>query len=224
MSKANALPGRSLKRGEVTAEELRNLTKDFEVPEHLLDVGVNDDAVVVEGDLVVPTLDTFANGVTVLVVTGDLRVEGTYLDYDDPATGVFVLWSLFAKNVSTAGALFVKGDLVVGETLLGDMNDYGANIRGNVEARVFVPENHYFEVGGKAQFEVVLGWKASSQISVKIPKALEGLKLREALAKEVLQEDAYELDDEDVDSMGYDDLVEHSELVDRVHAGQPVLR
>src|SRR5690606_32215523 len=121
MSNPNALPGRSLKRGEVTAEELKALTEGFEGAAELLDVGVYD-AVLVEGDLVLPHLDTFAHEVVALVVTGDLRIEGTYSDCDDPETGVFVLGNMFAKDVITCGALRVKGDLVVEQALVGDYN------------------------------------------------------------------------------------------------------
>lgn len=220
-----ALPGRSLRRGEVTLDELRALTEPFDGAASLLAEELGEyDAVVVEGDLTLPELDTYVRRLAVLVVTGNLRVEGTYQDYGYPATGVFVLGDLQAENVITEGTLGVSGDLIARHALVGAGNDYSATIAGTASARVFVPENHHFEVGTEARFEIVFGWAAPHRISKKVQKGLAGLALRDAVVSEIHSELVQDLDDDDIEKSDFEDLIEYSALVQRIAKGQPILR
>lgn len=86
-----------------------------------------------------------------LIVTGDMTVDGLFEDADDPETIVCVAGTLRARNLVTAGWLDVGGDLIVAECVIGDYNDCSANIQGTLRARFFFPEEHSFAVGG---FEV----------------------------------------------------------------------
>lgn len=202
MAEVLKINGRSVRRGETTAEELAELTADFNqgppLLEEYLDEGVLEshdfDYLVVDGDLVVDgNFDMEAAGLCFLVVKGNLIVEGCYSDqYDHPATGVFVLGNLRARDVSTHGALGVQGDLVAARALVGDYNDYGAEVKGSLRAKIFFPENHAFEVGGDASFEYVLGEDAGYWTGdVRKPlKSIEGAALAALLVPEVIYEGA----------------------------------
>jgi hypothetical protein len=69
-----------------------------------------------------------------------------------------------ARAALTMGDLEILGGSHVHEWLVGFGNDYSALIVGNVSARLFVPEYHFFDIGGDAHFERVLGEQASDRV------------------------------------------------------------
>lgn len=213
--------GRSLQAEEVTLEEIRELTQRFDEAAPLFDDDMVDgaeyDIVVVDGDLHVDgDLRTFDHGLMGLVVRGSLTVEGLYEDTDDPACGVFVLGDMKAQRVITTGSLGVAGSLTVTEALIGFYNDYGAMIGKDVMTPLFHPENHYFDIRGNLEAKAVVGRGAQFRVPAALKARVEGLvpkNLRELLVDEVLRgeaDDEIELDD--------------SKLRARVAKGLPVLR
>jgi hypothetical protein len=92
----------------------------------------------IAGDLILVTENVF-----VLAVNGSLVVDGLYRDYDSPESFLLVSGDMRARDVITMGYLNVDGSLTTG-TLIGDYNDGTARIGGDVRARVFYGEEHYF--------------------------------------------------------------------------------
>jgi len=112
---------------------------------------------VVDGDLDLPgDLDLFAEGAYLLVVLGNLSVGGVYRDYDDPESFLFVTGDMRARDVITAGWLEVRGSLTTGR-LIGDYNDCGARIDGDVRAELFYGEEHHFNIGGELRADIIVG-------------------------------------------------------------------
>src|SRR4051794_32311176 len=111
MSSTSLRDGRSLLRGTCTVPDLARLTKGFAIGRNYIRAELTShayDSVIVDGDLVIDgDLDTFAQRICRLVVTGSLRVAGLYRDYDDPETAVFVLGDFVAGRAITSGALAV---------------------------------------------------------------------------------------------------------------------
>jgi hypothetical protein len=160
--------GRSLLAGETTVDEIRDLTKPFKDAKHYINdemTGYATDSVVVEGDLTLDELDTFAHNICCLVVTGSLHVTGVYGDYDYPETAVFVLGDFHAKNAITNGALFVAGDVTVDEVLLGTGNDHSAHIKGDVAATIFTSQYHHFDIGGALRVRHIVGDDTKYRVS-----------------------------------------------------------
>jgi len=150
---------RSWKRGTLTAKELREmakLVKRSELTEMARSMDDYDgDAFVWDGDLVVDGDFRLADAdVTWLVVQGDLTVEGLY-DAPDEHSFVIVTGSLRAADIITASSLDVMGDVEAG-VVIGDYNDGGAHVRGDLRARLFAPTDHPFRVAGKVRAEHVL--------------------------------------------------------------------
>lgn len=218
---ANTL-GRSFLKGEVTLEEIRQLTKDFDEAEPLFDDemmdGTDYDVRVVDGDLHVEgDLRTFEHDLCGLVVTGNLTVDGLFADTDDPATGVFVLGDMTAARVVTNGSLGVKGSLTATEVLVGFYNDYGAEVGKDVVTPFFAPENHHFEIGGTLKAKAVVGHAAEFRIPKAMKADAEKLKpknLYELLVPEVLEGDPEHPEKAEVDNAA---------LRKRVLAGQPII-
>jgi hypothetical protein len=218
--KAAAKLGRSWLAGEVTLEEIRKLTKGYENAAPLFDdellQGSIYDIVVADGDLRVDgDLDTFKHKLIGLVVKGNLTVTGLFTDTDDPACGVFVAGDMTAARIITTGELGVQGTLTATEALVGFYNDYGAEIGGALVTPLFHPENHHFEIHGKLEARVVVGYGAE----YRVPKRLKAetlaripKRLADVLVDKVIQR---EDDEEELDS---------DALMDRVRKGLPVLR
>lgn len=115
------------------------------------------DAAVADGDLRVPgDLHLADAGLFLLIVRGDLLVGGAYGDSDHPETFLLVTGDMRARDVVTAGWLEVHGDLRANR-VVGDYNDCGARIGGNVHARLFHGEQHHFTIGGELLADVVVG-------------------------------------------------------------------
>jgi hypothetical protein len=159
---ANDAPGRSLRLGETSTAELAELTGGMRwstcFATELWSRPSDYDVIVVDGDLeLAGDLRMFDRGLRGLVIRGALRVEALYCDEDDPAIGVFVLGDLIAARIDTVGALCVGGSLIGRDVVLGRHNDYSATVGRDLVTRVFVPEQHRWEIGGMLRAEIVLG-------------------------------------------------------------------
>ena len=223
MSKVVA--GRSFQQGEVTRAELLTLTNQFEIGREFFapDMdGWHYDIRLVEGDLSVPGgLDLFADGLAALVVTGNLEVQGTYGDGDDPWSAAFVLGDMRAANVVTAGSLNVAGSLTVAGGIVGDYNDYGATIGGQTTARYLHTEHHWFDFGGAVRVEYVLGSPRGSWPKTTRLRELPAANYPDVLMPEVFSPDPADLTDEER-AEGWFDL-DHREILRRTSVGEPVL-
>lgn len=142
------------------------------------------DVRVADGDLeIAGDFSTWGERLSGLIVTGSLRVRGRYADSDDPATYVLVLGDFEAREAWTAGQLEIQGDATIAETLVGDYNDYSCNIGGDLRARLFFPEEHFFEIGGEVRIGAAVGNRY--RINRDVP-FVDGPGLREILVDEVL--------------------------------------
>jgi hypothetical protein len=109
------------------------------------------------GDLHIDgSFDTDDHDLTVLVVEGDLTVTGLCEDRsNDGPCVVLVQGDLRAKNVLTAGFLEVTGALRAEEAIVGDYNDGGLRVGGDLVAPLYLPFDHPWHVLGKVQAEVL---------------------------------------------------------------------
>lgn len=134
---------------------------------------------------------------------------------------MFVKGNLQAKSVITSGELVVLGDLDAGDALVGYYSDFGAKLRGAVRAKVFVPEQHSFELKGKVDFGLVLC--DGDQCTWKGKKPFKPLALRDApkhVDKKLLQES----EPETLAEMEWDEVLDHDALMKMVRKGASILR
>jgi hypothetical protein len=173
--------------GSISAAEIAALAErsiNPEIARAMLEQSGIYDVRVAAGDLEISgDLSTFGAKLRGLVVGGSLRVRGRYSDFDDPASFTLVLGDFEADEVFTAGRLEVRGNATVRGALVGDENDYSATIGGDLRARLFYPEEHFFEVGGEARFGAAVG--NSDRINREVVFT-DGPALREILVDEVL--------------------------------------
>jgi hypothetical protein len=209
---------------QCTVAELSALTQGFKSGPDYIDDELTDyayDSVIVDGDLVIDgDLNTFKAGLCRLVVTGSLRVAGLYHDYSDPETAVFVLGDFEAGRVITSGALAVAGDVTVRGALVGDYNDHSAELHGDVRARLFIPENHFFTIRKTLTVEHVLGGGAQHRVPPELKAAampVDDERLRDLVVPEVL-------DSDDKDDPEAEVWLDHTEVRKRVMAGAPLLK
>jgi hypothetical protein len=122
-----------------------------------------------------------------------------------------VLGDLRARDVVTRASLGVKGRVVAERALVGDYNDYGAEIRGGAEARVFFPEEHAFELYGDVVFANVIGAdpRYRKDGENKEVEPMDEAALRELLVPELVDEEG---------------LPNHEAFIERLWSGQAVLR
>ena len=215
---------RSFKQGQVSEDEARALLARINhdhnaryTPEGLardpytLDIFVADGDLHIAGDLILVTENVF-----VLAVNGSLVVDGLYRDYGSPESFLLVSGDMRARDVITMGYLDVDGSLTTG-TLIGDYNDGTARIGGDVHARVFYGEEHYFTIGGRLIADAVLDLH-HMDIAVRPPMMdLDDPRLLDYIDPELLVEG----DDEDDDGnllVGIDGQA----LMERVAAGIPL--
>jgi hypothetical protein len=224
---------RSFKQGQVSRDEAVGLLSRFRdgthkaraVKEALEEIeNYVGDLLVVSGDLHVPgDLDLMRGGAYVLVVDGDLTVDGVYRDYDDPESFLLVTGDLQARDVVTAGWLEVHGDLRCGH-LIGDYNDCSTYIGGDVHARFFYGEEHFFTVGGAVHVEVVVGGAHRPRLDIVVrPEALplDDARLLDHLDRELLR--FHEDEQEDGTAVLYvDGIKDFTEIKRRVVAGIPL--
>ncbi|MDK0524402.1 hypothetical protein [Streptomyces sp. ML-6] len=175
----------------------------------------------VDGDLHVPgDLDLAQERVHLLVVLGDLVVDGAYGDSGYPESFVLVTGNMRARDIVTAGWLEVHGDLST-DRLIGDGNDCSASIGGDVHARLFCGENHHFTMGGALIADAVIG---EPSLEIAIPPTV--IDLDDPRMLDHFDRDLLEVYDDEDDSgneitcvEGFDDF---SELKRRVSAGLPL--
>ncbi len=222
------LNGRSYQRGETTLGELLTLTAGFAYADTLLDddlLGSDYDAVVVDGDLHLPSLH-LGDALVFLVVTGNLSVDGACVDCDDPATALYVLGNMQAGSVYTTGMLGVQGNLTVARTLAGSYNDYSAIVRGTTRAAVFYPENHFFEFGGEPAFGHLLGEAASHRVPTRWASSMKETLLGRALMDRSPCAEGEEVPNfsaDDIESYGATALLDRDSLYALVREDRPVL-
>ena len=105
-------------------------------------------------DLQVLCANAKANGV---IVAGNLTVTGVLYQPDiDHGETLFVTGNLHAKSVNKGGAEFyIKGNLVVEQTIYGYYNHGSLIVEGDTEAVTIFSEDHYFKFGGDVQGVVI---------------------------------------------------------------------
>lgn len=156
-----------------TESELRAIADECQHPgvagmlSDMSDDGLDDygNVVIHEGDCIIEgDFDTDDQELTALIVRGNLIVSGTFRDRsDDGPTVTVVLGDLRAKNVISAGLLEVKGDVVVSEAIVGDYNDGGALIHGDLSVDLFMPVGIAYTVRGEVSAkEQIPGFTAST--------------------------------------------------------------
>ncbi|WP_027420526.1 hypothetical protein [Crocinitomix catalasitica] len=124
-----------------------------------------------DGDLHLSNLHCLAElEIGVLIVHGNLTVDGSISISDDLMQLLFVTDSVTANNVITSGMLFVFENLNVTNCLLGDYNDGSAFIGNNLKANFFFPEEYFFEVLGDAKFTYAFGnsWRLNQDESPEV--------------------------------------------------------
>lgn len=217
---------RSLKAKTVSAAELADLTsvirtqglaggvkEILEEPDSYDgDVYIHDGDLHVAGDLIVHKL-----GVLVLVVRGNLSVDGAYHDADDPQTIVVVTGDFQARDVVTAGFLEVHGNVVVRDRVIGDYNDCQAWIGGDLTCALFYGEEHFFDLGGTLHATCLLG-KPRMKSPHPIPK---GIDMGDPRLLDVLDRELVTVYDEDGE-IYVDGLKDFGKFKQRVLAGLPL--
>lgn len=105
-------------------------------------------------DLQVLCANAKANGV---IVAGNLTVTGVLYQPDiDHGETLFVTGNLNAKSINKGGAEFyIKGNLVVEQTIYGYYNHGSLVVEGDTEAVTIFSEDHYFKFGGDVQGLVI---------------------------------------------------------------------
>ncbi|MFH8520651.1 hypothetical protein ACH4CE_37590 [Streptomyces gelaticus] len=183
--------------------------------------GYTGDIWFVDDDLHIPgDLDLTDESVYLLVVLGDLVVDGAYGDSDDPESFLLVTGNMRARDVVTGGWLEVHGDLRT-DRLIGDYNDCSAYIGGDIHARLFYGEEHHFTIGGALIANAVIG---RPRLEIATPPAVIGLadlRILEYFDRDLLRV----FDDHDNNGNAItcvDGLDDFSELKRRVNAGLPL--
>lgn len=179
------------------------------------------DLVIADGDLHVRGgLNTNDADVQLLVVLGDLVVDGAYQDYDDPQSYVLVTGSLRARDVVTAGWLEVHGSLTA-DRVIGDYNDCGAVIGGDVRAGLFYGEQHAFEIGGRLVCDAVIDRPRLTISSAPPNLPPNDRRLLEHLDPALLH--TYEdYDEDDRLVLKVDGIKDFAEIKRRVRGGKPL--
>lgn len=224
---------KSVLKGEITPEQIESLIAHYPsidlgiVRSHLEGITFfEEDTVICEGDLEINgNFELFDHKICNLIVTGNLTVNGTLENFDDPATMVLVGKNLKAKNLVTAGSLFVCGDLEVEHALIGDYNDYSAEILGNVTAAFFYPEEHHFEVGGEISFDRAFGntWRLNSddnEVDFMSSKEAYNLFREEIMVDPVSAELLPELADDDE----FFEYIDSRVLIKRIRENEPIFK
>ncbi|WP_326769402.1 hypothetical protein OG978_36905 [Streptomyces sp. NBC_01591] len=175
----------------------------------------------VDGDLHIPgDLDLTHEHVWLLVVLGDLVVDGTYGDSDDPELFSLVTGNMRARDIVTAGWLEVHGDLRT-DRLIGDYNDCSAYIGGDVHAQLFYGENHHFTIGGALIANAVIG---EPRLEIATPPAaidIDDPRMLEHFDRDLLR--VFDDHDENDNAITYvDGFDDFHELKRRVNAGLPL--
>ncbi|MGW2045869.1 hypothetical protein ACWCPF_11880 [Streptomyces sp. NPDC001858] len=224
MANVRSLKQRQVSRSEVLAavgrfrdgHKIKHVTAGLdEIEDYESDVRLVDGDLHVRGDL-----DLHQERAYLLVVLGDLVVDGGYADYDDPESYLLVTGDMKARDVVTAGWLEVHGDLRA-DRLIGDYNDCAAYIGGDVRTGLFYGEEHHFTVGGTLTAAAVIG-----RPRLEIAQRPAGLEMDDPRLLEHLDRDLLRVyDDEDADGRTVtcvDGIRDFREVKRRVKAGRPL--
>jgi hypothetical protein len=169
---------KSFKKGTISMEEIHELadiSKIGYLQKSIASLKERDatiyDLLVHEGDLIIDGgLNTFKSGFTLLIVKGNLRVKGLYIDSDHPETILIVQGNMFAKNIFTRGYLEIHGNLEVDHCLIGDYNHGATYVQKDTRAQLFYPENHYFKFLNEVEFGYQLGEYESKNKKINISR------------------------------------------------------
>ncbi|MFF1651647.1 hypothetical protein [Streptomyces sp. NPDC058240] len=186
-----------------------------QIDDHTADVWLVDGDLHIRGDL-----DLTDESVYLLVVLGDLVVDGAYGDYDYPESFLLVTGNMRARDVVTGGWLEVHGDLST-DRLIGDYNDCGAHIGGDVHAQLFYSEHHHFTIGGALIANAVIG-EPSLEIATR-PAVIDidDPRMLEHFDRDLLR--VFDDHDENDNAITYvDGFDDFHELKRRVNAGLPL--
>ncbi|MER5989335.1 hypothetical protein [Streptomyces sp. NPDC001787] len=175
----------------------------------------------VDGDLHIPGgLDLTDESVYLLVVLGDLVVDGAYGDDDYPESFLLVTGNMRARDIVTGGWLEVHGDLST-DRLIGDYNDCSAHIGGDVHARLFYGEEHHFTIGGALIANAVIGRPRLKIATPPTAIGLADLRMLEHFDRDLLR--VFDDHDENDNAITYvDGFHDFRELKRRVNAGLPL--
>jgi hypothetical protein len=174
----------------------------------------------VDHDLRIPgDLDLTQERAYLLVVLGDLVVDGMYGDSDHPESFLLVTGSMRARDVVTVGWLEVHGDLST-ERLIGDYNDCSAYIGGDVRTGLFYGEEHHFTIGGALSANAVIG---QPRLEIATPPAvidIDDLRMLDHFDRDLLR--VFDDHDDNGNTLTYvDGFDDFRELKRRVRAGLP---
>ena len=116
------------------------------------------DGVVHDRDLVMPgDLDTAKRRLALLVVRGDLTVDGCFADSLNPESVVIVTGNLRARRLVSTGYLEVHGDVIVEEEAVFFGNESCAAIGGDLRAAFVLSQQHTLDLGGRVHAPLVIG-------------------------------------------------------------------
>jgi Leucine-rich repeat (LRR) protein len=92
-----------------------------------------------------------------LIIDGNLTLTGILYQPDsDFGESLFITGDLRAKSIHKGGAEFyIKGNLIVEQTIYGYYNHGTLIVEGNTEATTIFAEDHYFQFGGDVQGLVI---------------------------------------------------------------------
>lgn len=221
--------GRSYKKSQVSRADVITAISRFRVDYKIKHVTAaldeiedyTGDILLVDEDLHVPgDLDLAQERAYLLVVLGDLVVDGVYGDSDDPESFLLVTGNMRARDVVTAGWLEVHGDLST-DRLIGDYNDCSAYVGGDVHARLFYGEEHHFTIGGALSANAVIGRPRLEIATSPAVIGMDDLRMLEHFDRDLLRV----LDDHDNNGnaiTSVDGFRDFRELKRRVNAGLPL--
>lgn len=186
---------------------------------------LHSDLVVHEGALALQELRTGTRPfLGLLVVRGDLVVEGLFRDCLDPESTVIVTGDLRAERLISEGFLEVHGSVVIEREALWLDNDGCAEIFGDLRAAFAYTKYHSVKVHGQVVAPLVLGDDERIEASEPYAFVEETDEEHKAALLAALPRNALSIEgDLDEDDEWCIDYVKHDVLRKLVAEGQPVL-
>jgi hypothetical protein len=116
------------------------------------DVGCK--VILYNGDTALPELHV---GEDIIVVNGNLTVEGFIEDCKGVDSSLLiVLGDVKCKNLITLSAIFVTGNLIVDNAVVGDSYcDYVMKVGGDLHTKTIIEGGHWFHVNGVVKAEYI---------------------------------------------------------------------
>lgn len=186
-----------------------------------------------EGDLHLRNLHCLEElEIGVLVVNGNLIVDGSIRLYDDPLEMLVVTGSINTKNIVTSGFIFCFNNVTVSECIMGDYNDCSTFIKGNLEARFFYPEEYFFKVNGEIKIEHAFGnsWRLNEDENRDVfnwnnRKLSDFIKLlNDRIHKGASFNENKSLLDDLCEDRGLFEYIERQDFMNYIIAGNPVFK